>query len=119
MRGGIERFFGKLKENKGKSPHVFPSKTSKLGHLREPRKAMLLVTEESGIEFRLHDLRRTFITIAESVDIPAFALKGLINHTANGDVTFGYIQLTVERLREPTQRVADKIVELVNTEVEK
>lgn len=99
--------------NADKSPYVFPSKTSKRGHLVEPRKVMLQVTERCGVEFILHDLRRTFITIAESIDIPAYALKGLINHSTGGDVTAGYIQITADRLRDPMQKITDRVLELV------
>jgi hypothetical protein len=52
-------------------------------------------------------LRRTFITIAESLDIPAYALKRLLNHKMNNDVTAGYIISDVERLRAPMQKVTD------------
>ena len=37
------------------------------------------------------------------------ALKGLVNHGLGSDVTAGYVQMTAERLREPAQRVADKL----------
>lgn len=67
----------------------------------------------SGIKFCPHDLRRTFITIAESLDIPHYSLKALLNHSMGNDVTGGYIQITPERLREPMQKIADKITELV------
>jgi hypothetical protein len=33
----------------------------------------------------------------------------LINHSLGRDVTSGYIQMTAERLREPAQRVCDKL----------
>lgn len=52
--------------------YVFPS-TNKPGHIVDPRKAMLKVAELSGVSFTIHDGRRTFITIAESLDIPAYA----------------------------------------------
>jgi hypothetical protein len=32
------------------------------------------------VAFSLHDLRRTFITIAESLGFPAYTLKRLLNH---------------------------------------
>lgn len=69
---------------------VFPS-DSKTGYVIEPRKVMEKVIRKSGVTFTLHDLRRTFITIAESLDIPAYALKRLMNHKASYDVTAGYI----------------------------
>ena len=36
----------------------------------------------------------------------------LVNHALGGDVTSGYVQMTTERLREPAQRVCDKMMEL-------
>lgn len=88
------------------SPYVFPS-DSERGHLFEPRTALARVTKLSGVEFTLHDLRRTFITAAERLDIPAYALKRLLNHKDPNDVTEGYIIFDVERLRVPMQRITD------------
>lgn len=61
----------------------------------------------------VHDLRRTFVTIAESCDIPVYALKGLVNHSLGSDVTAGYIVPGPDRLREPMQRVTNKLKELI------
>lgn len=88
---------------------VFPA-NSGTGHITEPRKAMLNVIELSGIEFTIHDLRRTFITIAESLDISAYALKRLLNHKMNNDVTSGYLVMDVERLRKPMQQITDYLL---------
>lgn len=83
------------------------------GYLVEPRKTMEKVIKQSGISFTLHDLRRTFITIAESLDIPVvYALKRLLNHKMKADVTASYIVMNVERLREPLQRIIDYILSL-------
>jgi integrase len=76
-------------------------------HLKEPRSAVSRVVELSEIPFTLHDLRRTFITIAESQDIPAYALKKLANHRMAHDITASYIISDVERLRKPMQQVTD------------
>ena len=80
----------------------------------DPKRALTLrdVSEASGVDFSLHDLRRTFITVAESLDIPAYALKRLLNHRTDGDVTGGYIVMSADRLRAPVERVAAKIQEL-------
>ena len=61
----------------------------------------------------LHDLRRTFVTIAESLDISSYALKRLVNHSQKGDVTAGYIVMSIDRLREPMNRIAAYILEKV------
>jgi integrase len=92
---------------------VFPG-AGKSGHIIEPRKQMAKVIETSGVSFTVHDLRRTFITIAESLDIPAYALKRLLNHKMNNDVTAGYIMNDVERLRKPMQQITDHLLMLVN-----
>jgi integrase len=66
------------------------------------------------ITFTVHDLRRTFITIAEGLDIPAYALKRLLNHKISHDVTGGYVIADAERLREPMQKVTDFILKTAN-----
>ena len=62
---------------------------------------------KSGVAFTIHDLRRTFITAAESIDIAPYAIKRMVNHKMRGDVTAGYIVADVGRLREPVRRVTD------------
>ena len=94
------------------SPYVFPGETQS-GYILLPQKLMRRVTRESGVEFTLHDLRRTFITIAESLDIPAYALKRLLNHKMRNDVTAGYIITDVERLRAPMQKVTDYLLKCI------
>jgi integrase len=74
------------------------------------RYAQAAVEKESGVGFCIHDLRRTFATIAESLDIPAYALKRLLNHAEGTDVTAGYIVVSTERLRDPMQRITDYIL---------
>jgi integrase len=64
----------------------------------------------------LHDLRRTFITVAEGMDISTYTLKRLLNHKDRRDVTAGYIVLNVERLREPMQRIATFILRAAGAE---
>ena len=95
--------------------YVFPS-TSKLGFLKEPKTAVQKVSEISGVGFSLHDLRRTFITIAESLDIPGYALKRLLNHKDPNDVTAGYIVSDVNRLRDPMQRITNFIYKNISGE---
>lgn len=89
---------------------VFPG-AGKHRYLNNPRKQIAKVIERSGVTFTLHDLRRTYITAAESLDISAYAIKRLVNHkTAAGDVTAGYIIMAVERLRAPMQKITDYIL---------
>lgn len=91
-------------------PYVFPG-TGEHGHLIEPRPQMRRISEQSGVSFILHDLRRTFITVAESLDIPYYSLKRLVNHTIAGDVTAGYIITNVERQRAPMERISRALLQ--------
>ncbi len=95
------------------SSYVFPSDSDR-GYLVEPRTAVKRVSEISGVTFTLQDLRRTFITIAESLDIPGYALKRLINQKEPNDVTAGYIVSDVDRLREPMQQITDFMIKNSN-----
>lgn len=109
----LARLLAERKLRVGSSPWVFPTRSAS-GHLEECKSFVRRVGARSGVEFSLHDLRRTFITIAESIDIPAYALKRLLNHRNSSDVTGGYIIMDVERLRGPVQRIAERILELVD-----
>jgi integrase len=62
------------------------------------------------VPFTLHDLRRTFATIADSLDLSAYALKRLLNHKMGNDVTAGYIMRDVERLRKPMQQITNFLI---------
>lgn len=86
--------------------YVFPG-GGRAGYLVEPKKLIARVREASGVSFTPHDLRRTFVSIAEELDIPAYALKRLLNHKMRNDVTAGYIVTDVERLRAPMQKITD------------
>ncbi|MGJ5619730.1 tyrosine-type recombinase/integrase [Sulfitobacter sp. MF3-043] len=97
------------KQNAGSSPWVFPGK-GPAGHIVEPKKFSQRVAAASGVTFTLHDLRRTYITIAESLDIPHYALKRLLNHRSSADVTGGYIIINVDRLRGPVELISERIL---------
>jgi integrase len=78
-----------------------------IGRFDEPKRQIAKVVEATGIKFSSHDLRRTFISVAESLDISTYAIKRLCTHSLGGDVTAGYIQMNVERLRAPMQKITD------------
>jgi integrase len=83
-------------------PWVFPSASSKSGHISEPKL--------KGMTFMIHGLRATFMTVAESIEIAPYAIKLLVNHAMpRGDVTGGYIQADAERLREPMERITARL----------
>lgn len=87
--------------------YVFQSTKGRLQNLRYAQEAVI---KESGVNFTIHDLRRTFATIANSLDIPAYTVKMLLNHKNSSDVTAGYIIVDVERLRNPMKKISDYIL---------
>ena len=107
-RNAVDRWQYQHSEKKG-SAFVFPA-SSKTGYMADSKLVVSKVREKSKIRFTLHDLRRTFITLAESLGIRDYTLKRLLNHRSSGDVTDGYIMDSVERLREPMQQITDKII---------
>ena len=96
-------------ENVKGAKYVFPG-NGEDGKFTEPRKQVARVVEKSEVAFMLHDLRRLFITTAESLDIPTYAVRMLVNHSTGSDVTAGYIVPDVERLRKPMQKIEDRIL---------
>lgn len=86
---------------------LFPG-TGKSGHKEEPKKSVARIEAITGLKINFHDLRRTYVTIAESLDIPHYCLKALLNHSSgkSNDVTQNYIQISPERLRRPVQKIA-------------
>jgi integrase len=88
--------------------YVFPGSSG--GRIVEPRKQLFKVAEWSGGAFTLHDLRRTFITVAESLELSQYAIKHLVNHKMPNDVTAGYIVMDPERLRSAMEKITQAIL---------
>jgi hypothetical protein len=86
---------------------VFPA-FSKSGHVEEPREKI------DGVAYTIHDLRRTFITVAESLDISPLVIGALVNHRQpTGSTTAGYVAMETERLRAPMQKVNERLLALL------
>jgi integrase len=60
-----------------------------------------------GPKWSAHDLRRTYLTVGDSINVPRGVLKALVNHTM-GDVTDGYIH--PEDLRKHQERMEAAIL---------
>jgi len=107
---------------RGESAFVFPGAKS-WRPIQEPRKAIDKITAATvpeanpdgllPIEFKCHDARRTFGTVAELLGVGQYTLKRLMNHRTmrSADVTQGYIHFTADELREPAQRIEQAILE--------
>lgn len=92
------------------SKWVFPSPGSKKTseYFADPLCFVRHVRKETGINFTIHDLRRTFATAASPlVSYQIFQL--LLNHSTKSDVTIAYDRPTAEqrvkRLREPMETI--------------
>ena len=88
------------------------------GHVEELQHLHPRITRAGGAKFWFHGLRNCFITVAErDLVLPRPLTKRLVNHARPGDVTEGYsADWTVEQLRKPAQRVADRIDVLMNAD---
>ena len=101
------------READGRERYVFAA-DSRSGHIEEPRHPLDLVAEKTGIRVSAHDLRRTYVTAAsETPGISELQIKMLVNHALPRDVTAGYIMASVESLREPAEKVADRIGRMI------
>ncbi len=98
---------------------VFPSSKSGSGHVADIARFYGDITEEGGTRFWFHGLRNAFITVAErELMLPRSLTKRLVNHARPQDVTEGYAaDWTVEQLREPAQRIADRIDKLMGEDM--
>lgn len=98
------------KAKAGRRRYVFPAGRSS-DYLKDWRPTCKNVGDQCGVSFTPHDLRRSFITYAESLDTPTMVLKMLVNHALpKDDVTAGYVQMSAERMRAPLQRITDYIL---------
>lgn len=89
--------------------YVF-SAENQYGQIRTPRKVVQKVKELSGTNCDFHDLRRTFATTAEHLDIGNYKLKRLMNHASNRyDVTAGYTIMTSETLRYSSIKIQSQL----------
>ena len=97
---------------------VFPSSRSGVGHVAGVGHFHNDISDAGGAKFWFHGLRNAFITVAErELMLPRSLTKRLVNHARPSDVTEGYaVDWTAEQLREPAQRMADRIDELMKAE---
>ncbi|MYF76815.1 MAG: integrase family protein [Acidobacteria bacterium] len=99
----------------GATPWVFPS-SGGTGHVVELQHLYHRISRTAGTKFWFHGLRNVFITVAErELMLPRSLTKRLVNHARGSDVTESYAaDWSVEQLREPAQRIADRIDELAH-----
>jgi integrase len=88
---------------------VFPA-NSKSGHIEEPKFHLGIIAKKTGIRVTVHDIRRTYITAAESTpSVSIMELKALVNHSLGSGLTEGYVIKSLQRLLEAAQLVVDQL----------
>lgn len=105
-----------------RTPYVFPSigrKKSASGHLEDVRDVIKTITAASGVEFMPSDLRRSFLSYCEMLEVPIFTQKRLCNHALPTDVTQGYIQFSMVELRRVVEKVAQFILKSAKVKTKK
>ena len=97
---------------------VFPSASSRTGYFVTLTYFHRRISEAGGAKFWFHGMRNCFITVAErELMLPHALTKRLGNHAPPRDVTEGYAApWTIGQLREPAQRIANRIEALMKAE---
>ncbi|OTA14936.1 integrase [Xenorhabdus beddingii] len=105
---------------KNDNPYVFPS--TKGGIVSDPRRVIEQIMKATisdpnlenlqPIEFKCHDARRTFGSIAELAGVGSYILKRLMNHRTlrSADVTQGYLHYSADELQEPARKIERAIL---------
>lgn len=102
----------KTQENRAISDFVFGA-DNEFGKIKEPKKVVAKVKKLCDANCNFHDLRRTFATTAEHLDIGTYKLKRMMNHASGrDDVTAGYTILTAETLRSAAEKIQNNLLDL-------
>ena len=88
------------------NPYIFQGLLPN-GHLHPPKRQLARVRELVGFHFTNHDLRRTFETMANRLNLSNYTLHKLVNHKNSKDITGRYIVLEIDDLREPMDKIAE------------
>jgi len=99
-----------------RSQYVFQGRGLK--RLTEFRHGLGEIRQRSGCSFTVHDLRRTFLTMAAKLEVPHAVIKKLANHSGNSDVTYNYIVQDRERLRFYINKIANEFVLLLGANMD-
>ncbi|MBT9184240.1 site-specific integrase [Pectobacterium punjabense] len=117
----LKIFRRRLRTKEEKDIQVFPGRSG--GVIQEPRRVIARIVAATvpesnldnlpAIEFRCHDARRTFGTVAELAGVGSYILKRLMNHRTmrSADVTQGYLHFGADELQEPAKKIERAILE--------
>lgn len=96
------------------SDWVFPSATSKSGHIEEPKKVWKNLLERAGIkDLRIHDLRRTLGSWQAATGANSYIIGKSLGHKTQ-QATAIYARLNMDSVRESVARAADAMFAAVD-----
>jgi len=95
----------------GKDKFIFPG-PGKAGYISDLQSAFGEIEQQTGVKISAHDLRRGFVTTAESIGVSIGVIKQLVNHVGSSDITLRYVITSQDRLRAATQAITDRLKEL-------
>lgn len=81
----------------GHTEHVFIGPSGKA--LTNPQKAKQRIEKNSGVKFRIHDIRRTVATQLAALGVPSDTVSAILNHSVGGIATTR-IYMRYERIEE-------------------
>jgi integrase len=94
------------RKNDSDNPYIFQGKKPN-GYLHPPKRQLARARKLVGFHFTNHDLRRTFETMANRLNLSTYTLDKLINHKNSKTITGRYIVLEIDDLREPMEKTAE------------
>ena len=97
----------KARKEQVKSDWVFPSETSKSGHLEEPKKGWKRILDRAGIkDLRLHDLRRTYGSWQAMTGSSTAIIGKSLGHK-NKNTTAIYERLNLDPVRQSMNKATE------------
>jgi len=108
----LVNLLNKRRLTNGGSEWIFQSTKSKYQHISQGIGIIRFVRKRSGVFFTVHDLRRTFLTMAEKLDVPVYVMKKLVNHNVSNDMTGRYLVHDNQRNRAFMNKISNAFIEL-------
>ena len=97
----------------GDNPWLFPSSTSKSGHIEEPKRAWNALLKRANIEnLRIHDLRRTMGSYQAITGSSLHIIGQSLGHRSTA-ATQIYARLSCDPVRESMQRATNSMLGLL------
>lgn len=93
--------------------YVFPG-SGKKGHLFNSQHFIQEIKRLHGLDYTLHDIRRTFTTIASQLGYNVWMVNALTNHKSQDVTGKHYVHHAIENLRAPIEKVSREILRLAS-----